>query len=929
MTHVPKFPKAGKRVVYVNLDEELDEGGQGIDRDFWIPREGSLTALCRANCNVVSDTACDQSKVINNTLFTPRARGALNTSLCSADAVNDITRKWPPSEPYALASPSCSDLKPRNLKRRKYKERHNYAKALLRSEKELENLSLKIRTEIQHSEMLELALEAERAANAGLLSFSAKPSTFGSEKPNVTASRTNLLRSRAFSEGSQPFTVPQIPAYKELKRVELRNVCEVIPPWKELHSHMRTHMFRSRVPEDYLSFGVSKAERIPLPEANLLDRSTRSLARNSLQFFENLADTTMSKIKKHSIMAHRPLCHLSNDDEDSAVNVQDSTSRMSRSSKAEPTLSSPLSPMSKNHDCPVSDEIPGMEHPEDFDRGSSGCTSSNHVPMIPEIFGNIEKNRRYKKNNQSPVLDSAMNSAVAQLKNSKEDHQHTHMDPASGPLPGNIDDLKSTENITYSPRYDDMKFAENASSTPRRDYSSHSRNTGFETPAGLRDIRARSDWASSRRRVHTPVLSNAYFEPSSIVESYSLGADDGKCGTPRMLENDDALFLALPVISGRSKEQASGRSWGSGALPRRKLSQKDSNVYPALKSKGGVDHDTFLGNFQSMESRFGEEKKESELFYGSEERLCDGSENYFTKELPLDEKTEGHRRVEVTYRDVEHSMRDPISCDLESCDDESSASAARGTGHDDTLSLLSATWGEDVNTQDKILIRRTLSWPRNGDYYLTGGTTAVTSLRTSLPLTGGTAETTSAKSSHSHTESQPKRNNTPKFIHNRGMCHEFASPDEHFHVAVEAMIAGLSPTSPSWRKEQYFGEDANDEFLTNYFYRTRHGGNLEVDPRRRRGRMCVEACQDDDMGVDVCNDIYHIVSGSLGGIAFDQSRKRAVSLDARVPAAPFTRWFGAFESLFGQCGSSSEGAPGKSSTEQAQFDPPHLKKTSK
>jgi hypothetical protein len=65
-------------------------------------------------------------------------------------------------------------------------ERFDYAKALLQSDEELEKLSRRIRKEINESELFELALAAERAADAGEDRFSGRASTFGKPLPKTT-----------------------------------------------------------------------------------------------------------------------------------------------------------------------------------------------------------------------------------------------------------------------------------------------------------------------------------------------------------------------------------------------------------------------------------------------------------------------------------------------------------------------------------------------------------------------------------------------------------------------------------------------------------------------------------------------------------------------------------------------------------------------
>jgi hypothetical protein len=771
-------------------------------------------------------------------------------------------------------------VNPRYRKRQQYKEPHNYAKLLLQSEKALENLSRKIRTEIQHSEMLELALEAERAANAGVLSFSAKPSTFGLDSlPSRDSQNHPVPRPRTYSEGNKPFITPHIPAYKELKRFELRNVSEVFPPWKALHSHMRTHLFRRRVPVDYLTFCEGEFKKAPTSSVNPLDLSARDLAQNSLQFLENLADTTMSRIKKYPIIAQRASCQASCSDEPSEEKFHDSQSSTSKSTAFGPELSSRLPQKSTIRGHPL-DVVPGVFRPDSIE--SEPPTIDGEPPKhAPTMLGGNKQYRYHRENVQDPGVDAV----VLPTKNLKENSIHDRVsdektrlltDSASGPFSEKVGSLKSTETITR---------------TPRRDHASSNRNSGFETPSGLRDIRERRDLRSSRRDVLTPVLSSAHYEPSSIVESCSVDGEEANDGKPTMatrtLEMDHTLFLALPTISGRPKESADGRELDYDDLARRKLLQTRLEVFPVVKTNAGDKQSVFLGNFQSRESRLGEEKKETDVLCSSDERLYEGSGNYSTAESVV-EKSIGNEVEGIRVEMPRNNMRDPISCDLECCDEESSESTTLRNIHNEVSSLVSTTSVGGVAPQEKSLTRRR--------------------------RLGCEA-------------SQQTHRGTPKLFQNHAICHSFTSPDENFQVAVEAMMAGFSPTSPSWRRTPYFGEQENDEFLTNFFYCTRHGGDVQMKARNIRGRMCI----DDDIGVDaVCSDLYQIFSSRPGGSASGKSqpRIRAVSLDARVPSESFKSWLGAVENLFSRCGSSSETVVGKSTPDQAQFEPPHLKKTS-
>ncbi len=206
-------------------------------------------------------------------------------------------------------------------------ERFNYAKALLRSDHELEKLSRKIRSEINESELYELAQAAEKAAESGVDNFFGRASTFDGEqrrqhqhedqfvnyRKQVTANNNMTTRSslakiprsspsgikkskpsekgKELGDGkniirgldqslldharaaaaavavSAPAKQLQTSArkliLKEPKRrsmgIEaLRDVNEVIPQWKELHGHMRTHFYRANVESNSLFFCESK-----------------------------------------------------------------------------------------------------------------------------------------------------------------------------------------------------------------------------------------------------------------------------------------------------------------------------------------------------------------------------------------------------------------------------------------------------------------------------------------------------------------------------------------------------------------------------------------------------------------------------------------------------------------------------------------------
>lgn len=128
------------------------------------------------------------------------------------------------------------------------------------SERMLEATARRIRTELWEEEMLELAEEAERAAASGQTKFTAQPSTF-QDGSDETIARPELMR-RSFSEGGlgarrRRSSSILAPYDNKLPVMDLRDVNEVFPSFKQFHIHLRTHFHRSKVDERQLLFRES------------------------------------------------------------------------------------------------------------------------------------------------------------------------------------------------------------------------------------------------------------------------------------------------------------------------------------------------------------------------------------------------------------------------------------------------------------------------------------------------------------------------------------------------------------------------------------------------------------------------------------------------------------------------------------------------
>lgn len=502
--------KQNKRIVYIDVDTELDEPEVDADPNFWVDTEGGISSLCTTNYQTAKNAlVCGQSgSVSQHALCAQRAHeAAFSEPLCNADAINDFTTQWPPSEPYSLISPSGSNLKGNRTKRRYNKERHSYAKAILRSDRALEKLSGKIRRDLQYAEMIELAIEAERAANAGCASFSAKPSTFGSDNYQCTTRREALpRRSRALSDGQHLRHKDQHSEFSSFKQIQLRDISEVIPKWGELHHHLRSHMYRRQVGEHTLKFYAHQSYLALDPSVSIPTYSSTSYVPAPPHRSENIEKRKLRTTK--SLLSH----------------VMDHRCQ-------------PRSPI----DNPLMEKRPNM-HARNF-----------HLEVASNFF---------------PAPNTLLESGDPQQ--SKEVLEWVLADcpkPTSGISQDVV--LSSTRGHGFL-RSEAFHFYSTVSDSSKNDdgrlsggevypmtesadtNGSHKHSSGFQTPICLRDIRGKeSQLPHSGLASSTPVSSAGNFEPSSIVESSTIEGNQAR-GRPDdlicELALEDTLALSLPLM---------------------------------------------------------------------------------------------------------------------------------------------------------------------------------------------------------------------------------------------------------------------------------------------------------------------------------------------------------------------------------------------
>lgn len=197
------------------------------------------------------------------------------------------------------------------------------------SEAALEMAAQLIRRELWNSEIMELAAEAEKAAEAGEDRFAAQPCVFQDDmdfrrrKPVSMHTQTPVRRS--FSEGTHlPISRPQrrrkstttdIPLgyilsshyndnqYNKLSVVELRDVNEVFPSFRQFHTHLRTHFFRSKVSQDQLMFrevapSDEKQQTLSLHRSFSFCKGVDSIAATILPAFANENGSTLISARK-------------------------------------------------------------------------------------------------------------------------------------------------------------------------------------------------------------------------------------------------------------------------------------------------------------------------------------------------------------------------------------------------------------------------------------------------------------------------------------------------------------------------------------------------------------------------------------------------------------------------------------------------------
>lgn len=225
-----------------------------------------------------------------------RRNSAATVSSGSSSSSGSVRPNIPQHQSYAARTPENSNL-PRNellglslftYNRNRgaiHKPYHFDGVPANSSDEALERYASRIRQELRHKEMMELAEAAERAAEAGEESFAVRPSTFGSSEWN---GMDDPLTPKT-SSVTGPSKLTPLLIRRRIEKIgvtELRDVHEVFPDFGEFHTHLRTHLVRTGVDRKMTIF----KEKTKNKNSSRFPLSSSSGKNNGMSFLRDLND---------------------------------------------------------------------------------------------------------------------------------------------------------------------------------------------------------------------------------------------------------------------------------------------------------------------------------------------------------------------------------------------------------------------------------------------------------------------------------------------------------------------------------------------------------------------------------------------------------------------------------------------------------------
>jgi hypothetical protein len=240
----------------------------------------------------------------------PQSDASTSTTLPVSDSSSSQQRSTPSYNPITNYSPARSTrrapIRTSDVSLNRSPHPHGYYPSMyarphssddgdcssIDSDEALERWAQKIRTELRHAEMVELAIEAERAAEAGEERFAGKPSTFGLDDTDAVIQPpgrpADLQRRESYSEGTRISLLHS--RTNKIGILALRDIDEVFPSFRQFNTHLRTHFARSQVDEKTLVYYEKEAaDEIDPPLRHRKIISPQRLQREGRSFLENFS----------------------------------------------------------------------------------------------------------------------------------------------------------------------------------------------------------------------------------------------------------------------------------------------------------------------------------------------------------------------------------------------------------------------------------------------------------------------------------------------------------------------------------------------------------------------------------------------------------------------------------------------------------------
>eukprot|EP00934_Nitzschia_sp_Nitz4_P008827 Nitzschia sp. Nitz4//scaffold59_size112058//7004//9634//NITZ4_004096-RA/size112058-processed-gene-0.178-mRNA-1//1//CDS//3329555084//8817//frame0 len=871
MTELRRDPIVHKRLVYVDLDEDLEDPGDDLFMDVGFSQ---LPGLCMTTAKgEVFDDPVSVGLCSTNT-----AQVVTRASQCNPYELNEIaTTKWPPRRPYEF-SPSMDSED--TGKYRRQTEGFNYAKALLHSEQELEKLAYKIRSEIHQSEMFALAVEAERAANAGLQSFSAKPTTtFGSEFPLDPSHSIPIRRNQTFTEGSIP-THP-VEHTRIFRPFKLRNIDDVVPRFQELHSQMRTHMFREKVSEPSLIFHESPVDDDMEPKASV-PRTTSDISR-SLQVIGN---TLASHLSPSNPCARETTGYVH-------CGVPQSSSIIDPSGEDPPQdlVYTPLEPLVEPSDEPLQGFSERRAHTPPAqaalmdmldDEGGDHCVCESPIRSCPSHDSE----------------DRAVETPLGMTKSGRNQFA----------TPAGLRDISHRKRLSTPQGTDGVQPFEPSSivDTGEPDPSDRQTTTSFgQKETEFLALPSINDGSTTRttNRVQHEELTNAHEGKRHVLSNRFVRSRNGL--QPRVPTDNSPRTVSLPELPGQGSES-------TAEIEPPLIHRMERSEQVAAFAQGGQLAPTFTPRVGFARDENRDESANDSIVDDMEEECEIMADN----ELSLTQKAPWETGFIGGYG-AGHRNKPELHSAMSTVNERMGDSSFRG------FDIL----------RNALNFRRTSSWPRLN--------TGSPKRHPELSMGGHDRVRSGIRNMMMHPMNHDMITTDWEVAENHDICHTFTSPDDTFQMAVEEVISRLSPTQRCHGKNlPYISAEENREFLSNYFYCTKPQRRIRPMRYDYTDNICTAPCTFNEslchnIGVDtLVNNFQSLMEkqdnkdSNDDNLAEEESptRKRAFSLDtSNFPNPSFQDWLEAVGRSIDHVGSQFW-EPKGAQADSVEFDPPCLKK---